>query len=230
MISRIPRQLQFLYSPASLRQGFYLGVRWRLCPFELVETLVPEAGSILDFGCGYGLLSNFLALKSPRRHVLGVDISEKRIRIASRSVRERRNIAFVCGDFNRLEGKRFDGIVMTDVLHHLSDTAVGFLLGRMHESMARDGLMVILDVDRTPFWKFCSAALIDRCLNPGTPLFYRSRHVMGRLLSLNRWAVDRWIPAHKDLPLSDMIYVCHKVEQLAAKGEGEGRSRTALSG
>jgi hypothetical protein len=113
---------------------------------------------------------------------------------------------------------------MTDVLHHLSDRAVGSMLKQMHESITGDGPLIILDVDRKPLWKFCTAAFIDRCLNPGAPLFYRSRHSTARVLARHAWTLDRLIPAHRDLPLSDIIYVCRKRDRTLGAPDAKGET------
>jgi 2-polyprenyl-3-methyl-5-hydroxy-6-metoxy-1,4-benzoquinol methylase len=121
MLPKIPPELIDLYRPLSLREAFYLRTRWRLCPFQLVESHLPRQGKILDFGCGYGMLSNYLALRSLDRTVLGIDINASRINIAVRSLKDRRNVQFRCGDVDELRLTPFDAVVMTDVLHHMDD-------------------------------------------------------------------------------------------------------------
>ena len=107
MLSKIPPDLLELYRPMTSRESFYLRTRWRLCPFERVESLIPKEGSILDFGCGCGLLTNLLALRGPSRSVLAVDLDRDRIRVAERSVKDRKNVRFRCGDVDTLGPARF---------------------------------------------------------------------------------------------------------------------------
>jgi SAM-dependent methyltransferase len=74
----------------------------------------------LDFGCGVGFYSRFFA----DRHacVLGVDPSDSYIRIAETHFSEPGKTRFLragfetAGDFKALEGQRFDGIFLSDVL------------------------------------------------------------------------------------------------------------------
>ncbi len=128
MLSRIPLQLLERYKPLSAWESFYLRTRWRLCPFETVESHVPRKGRILDFGCGYGMLSNFLALKSPGRQVLGIDLNEARIEVAKRSSKGHPEVSFQLGDVRDFQGIPFDAVVMTDVLHHIDEDNVRVLL------------------------------------------------------------------------------------------------------
>jgi len=54
---------------------------------EMLDRLVPKRGRILDMGCGFGLFSLFLAMRSPERSIHGVDLSAKRI-AASRGIQD----------------------------------------------------------------------------------------------------------------------------------------------
>jgi|GEM_PF-404206 len=210
MLSRIPLQLLDRYSPLSTWESFYLRTRWRLCPFELVESHVPRKGRVLDFGCGYGMLSNFLSLKSPDRRVLGIDLNSDRINVAKRSSRGHPEVTFQLGDVRDFQGIPFDAVVMTDVLHHIDEENVRVLLRIMGSCLSDDGILVVLDVDRSPLPKFYTTYLIDRLLNPTRSLHYRSRGLLTRLLAQSGFFVEQAVAADRGLPLSDVIYVCRK--------------------
>lgn len=211
MLSTIPSHLLELYEPLSLWESFYLSTRWRLCPFDLVESHLPESGRILDFGCGYGMLSNYLALKNPRRSVFGIDLNPNRISVAQRSLKDNGDIIFKCGDIDDLEMAPFDAVVMTDVLHHISDSNIRLLMQKMRTLLKSDGSLVILDVDKSPLWKFFMTYTIDRLLNLNRSLHYRSASAMGFLLEELSFAIEKTIPADRGLPLADILYLCKKM-------------------
>lgn len=219
MLSRIPVQLLERYRPLSTWESFYLRTRWRLCPFELVESHVPRIGKILDFGCGYGMLSNFLALKSPDRRVIGIDLNRGRIEVAKRSSKGHPEVSFQLGDVRDFQRILFDAVVMTDVLHHIDDDNVRVLLRIIHSCLSDHGTLVVLDVDRSPLRKFYTTYLIDRLLNLTRSLYYRSRDRMLILLGKSGFRVQEVIRADRGLPLSDVIYLCRKE---ADPTEGEG--------
>jgi 2-polyprenyl-3-methyl-5-hydroxy-6-metoxy-1,4-benzoquinol methylase len=210
MLSRIPLQLLERYRPYSTWESFYLRTRWRLCPFEIIESHVPRKGRILDFGCGYGMLSNFLALKSPDRQVLGIDLNRARIEVARRSSKWHPEVSFQLGDVRDFQGIPFDAVVMTDVLHHIDDANVRVLLRIIHSCLSAQGTLVVLDVDRSPLRKFYTTYLIDRLLNLSRSLHYRSRDLLMRLLDQTGFRVHRALSADRGLPLSDVIYLCKK--------------------
>lgn len=220
MLSRIPLQLLERYSPLSTWESFYLRTRWRLCPFELVESHVPREGRVLDFGCGYGMLSNFLSLKSPDRRVLGIDLNRDRIDVAKRSSRGHPEVTFQLGDVRDFQGIPFDAVVMTDVLHHIDKDHVRVLLRIIRSCLSDDGILVVLDVDRSPLRKFYTTYLIDRLLNRTRSLHYRSRDLLTRLLAQSGFRVQQVVRADRDLPLSDVIYVCRKKGDLTEKKRG----------
>ena len=219
MLSRIPLQLLERYSPLSPWESFYLRTRWRLCPFEAVESHVPRKGRILDFGCGYGMLSNFLALKSLDRRVLGIDLNRDRIAVAERSSKGHPEVSFQLGDVRDFQGIPFDAVVMTDVLHHISDDKVRMLLQIIRSCLSDNGTLVVLDVDRSPLGKFFTTYLIDRLLNLTRSLHYRSRDLLMRLLGQSGLWVHQAIPADQGLPLSDVIYLCTKEREPSSAEE-----------
>jgi len=219
MLSRIPLQLLERYSPLSPWESFYLRTRWRLCPFEAVESHVPRKGRILDFGCGFGMLSNFLALKSLDRRVLGIDLNRDRIAVAERSSKGHPEVSFQLGDVRDFQGIPFDAVVMTDVLHHISDDKVRMLLQIIRSCLSDNGTLVVLDVDRSPLGKFLTTYVIDRLLNLTRSLHYRSRDLLMRLLGQSGLWVHQAIPADQGLPLSDVIYLCTKEREPSSAEE-----------
>jgi 2-polyprenyl-3-methyl-5-hydroxy-6-metoxy-1,4-benzoquinol methylase len=210
VLSRIPPRLLDRYRPLSTWESFYLRTRWRLCPFEAVESHVPRKGRILDFGCGYGMLSNFLALKSPDRQVLGTDLNKARIEVAKRSSKGHPEVCFQLGDVRDFQGIPFDAVVMTDVLHHIDDDNVRVLLQIIRSCLSDQGTLVVLDVDRSPIRKFYITYLIDRLLNLNRSLHYRSRDLLMCLLAQTGFCVHHALPSDRGLPLSDVIYLCKK--------------------
>jgi ubiquinone/menaquinone biosynthesis C-methylase UbiE len=85
---------------------------------KVLKELINPNSTVLDIGCGTGTL---LASINPKLGV-GVDISRNMIRIAKQKYRDRKNLSFVEGDAEFLPlNKKFDYIVMIDLIEHLDD-------------------------------------------------------------------------------------------------------------
>jgi 2-polyprenyl-3-methyl-5-hydroxy-6-metoxy-1,4-benzoquinol methylase len=107
---------------------------------NLVVELVPEAASVLEFGCATGYMSAVLRDRLGAS-VTGIEIDRRAADVAA-SVCER----VIVGDAEQLnleellEGERFDAVVFADVLEHLKDP--GSLLVRVRPFIADGGVVV----------------------------------------------------------------------------------------
>ena len=143
----------------------YIKTRYLFCPFEDIENLAPKKGKILDIGCGYGMLSNLLAIKQPKRIVKGVDLSEKRIIGAKETIKTRKNISFTVGDVNDLKLGAYDAIVMSDFFHHLSVSEQDKILKKIYSSLKKKKVLILQEIGRTPFYWYIFYHILDFTLN-----------------------------------------------------------------
>jgi len=135
MLSKIPSELFRFYSRQGLKAALYARLRWRLCPFEEIERQVPKEGAIIDIGCGYGLLANFLVLRSSKRDVTGVDLSAGRISVAQKTTDNRKKVQFKLMNALDLQSGEYSTVVMSDFLHHIDYQAQQDLLTRCYQKL-----------------------------------------------------------------------------------------------
>ncbi len=209
MLSRIPSQLFRFYSGQGLRVAIYAYLRWRGCPFEAIESHIPREGKIIDIGCGYGLLANFLTLRSSKRDVTGIDLSVRRIRAAKETTGSRRNIRFKLMNVLDLELGELNAAVMSDFLHHIDYRAQEELLAHCYQKLPTGGLLIIEEVDDEPLCKYWFNTIVDRMLNIGKGIFFRNQREFRELLERIGFKVSVK-EANKGLPLSDVIFICTK--------------------
>lgn len=197
-----------LYSDSTLTERFYARLRWRLCPFYEIERLIPGKANILDIGCGFGLLSNYMALMSEDRKVLGIDLSEKRIAAAKKTIGRRANIDFIIADVKNLDIANCDAVVITDFLHHISFKEQERLLENIYSRLKNGGRLILQDVDASRPCRYFFTRALDRALNVGKPLYYRSKKDWQKLLQGVGFNVE--VSSIDIFFLPDVLFTCNK--------------------
>lgn len=209
MKQAIPQEVKKLYQKSGLSKKAYVSLRWRLCPFEEIEECLPDSGTILDVGCGYGLFTNFLAFRSDRRKVIGIDNSSKRLEVAKSTLGEYPNVEFFQGDIRGLDLPTCQGATMSDVLHHLPEQVSVELLKKIFDNLEPGGKMVIEEVNNRPFWKYLISLFVEFTLYPMQKINFRPAGYWRNILEDIGFRVEIK-PAHKNLPLADVMFVCFK--------------------
>jgi len=210
MSSKIPSELFGFYSNLGLKAALYARLRWRLCPFEEIERHVPKEGTIIDIGCGYGLLANFLVLRSSKRDVTGIDLSVGRITVAQKTTDNRKKIQFELMDALDLQLGKYSTVIMSDFLHHIDCEAQEELLAHCYQKLPPGGLLIIEEVDGRPLWKYWFAVINDKILNVGERQFFRKQVEFQELLQRIGFLV-KTKKVDKGLPLSDILFICRKI-------------------
>jgi SAM-dependent methyltransferase len=107
-----------------------------------VRSLLPELNgkTVLDLGCGTGVLSRYLVRQGAKR-VVGVDISKKMLATARKETRDERIIFIESAieDFD-FTSEQFDLTVSSLAFHYLADLDAVF--GKINACLKEDGLIV----------------------------------------------------------------------------------------
>lgn len=125
-----------------------------ICPFEELLRRIPSGATVLDVGCGAGIMSALAAGPGRAREVTGFDISRKSIDIA-RGV----TIAGACPmTFHALPAGeipdgQFDVVLCIDVLHHVPLAAQWDFLREVCGRVKAGGMLLFKDISPRPRWK-----------------------------------------------------------------------------
>ena len=116
--------------------------------FKTVNKTKPLSGiSILDIGCGGGLLSEPMCRLGA--NVTGIDASEKNIKIAKvHSKKNNLKIKYLCTSPEKLKStKKFDVILNMEIVEHVED--INIFLKCSSNLLKKNGLMFIATINKT---------------------------------------------------------------------------------
>ena len=145
---------------------FYFNVKYRKGNAMVVaEKFIPKKGLIIDIGCGTGLFGHLLVLKSDKRHVIGVDLDKKRVDIAKKTAQNHKNLEFYVKDIRDLKLKRYDCMILYDVLHHIDNKTQIDILKHCYGKLKKNGVLLIKDVNKSSSWKYLRVKILDVVTN-----------------------------------------------------------------
>ena len=166
-------------SPTERIHAWYIHERRSRVLTHQLSKIIPKHFSLLDVGCGDGLLTQRIARDRPDISLTGIDVL----------VREQPHIPVhnFDGQMIPYEDRSFDGVMFIDVLHHTTDPMI---LLREALRVARHAL-VIKDHTRDGLLAGPTLRLMDRVGN--------ARH--GVPLPHNYWPKRDWLEAFDSLGL-----------------------------
>ena len=115
--------------------------------YAYFERIIPRNASVVDVGCGYGMLAYMLSTTSAERTVLGIDYDEDKIAIAHHNFSKTPQIRFDCSDALQYDYPVADVFVVNDMLHYLDWQSQEILLERCVEKMNGSGMIIVRDSD-----------------------------------------------------------------------------------
>ena len=103
-----------------------------------IEKIAPK--SILDFGCGSGVISAFIDSKIDR---FVSDINYEPFDFMQRNIKYLRNVVKLHpNDLDKIES-RFEMILAADILEHLSESEIKKYLSLFHRWLSADGHLIV---------------------------------------------------------------------------------------
>jgi 2-polyprenyl-3-methyl-5-hydroxy-6-metoxy-1,4-benzoquinol methylase len=180
---------------------------------SVMDLLLREEGRILDVGCGFGLFAAYFGQTQPRRRIVGVDPSARRIGLA-RALSEHLGLrhSFVEGDVRdaRLEGP-FDAAYVLDVMHHLPRADQRRVLERLAALLVPGGMLLVKDITTEPRLGLLFTEVLDRLMvGWRQPLAYRHHREWGQMLTELGFRV-RMVRVPDILPYPHVVIAATKV-------------------
>ncbi len=195
------KQALSLYKVGGFSELFSIIRSWD-APYLEIESVVPKSGLIVDLGSGDGLLSNYLAIASSKRKIIGIEINKGRLKESDKGLK---NVKFTLGDIVKEKIPESNAIILAHVLHHLNSFSEQVeLLKLCRKKLKRGGKLIIIEIIETPFLKFIFTALVDYFVLPA--LFE------GKLISskIHYRSVSGWKETLKNVGFSNRFKLIHK--------------------
>jgi len=133
-----------------------------------IDLLLPTQGTILEVGCGPGLVTAYLAQTAPARTLIGVDSQPTQIQRAERLARDLglTGTRYLLGDAQTAElPTDLAAIYAIDALHRLPAPAHEELLARLVARLQPGGVLVIKELTTASLLGTRVAELVDWTLN-----------------------------------------------------------------
>ncbi len=147
-----------------LKERWFVRARQASAPIvEVAEAAVGE--SIVEIGCGHGLVLAHVAQRLPQARVLGVDVDDAKIRWAQAGAGRLPNVELRVEALEALAARQpgaFDCALVCDVLYLLPVETWRNFLAHTRTLLRRGGRLVLKEAEDDGSWKVTKALLQER--------------------------------------------------------------------
>ncbi len=175
---------------------------------------MPKQGRVLDIGCGFGLFSLYFAQKYPELQIHGMDLNQSRIDQAQKAAAQLglTNATYKCGDARSFKAEeRYDAAYMMDIIHHIPKEAVRPLIEQLAKVLEPETRLIIKDVDTEPAYKRWFTFIMDKLVDPHSPVRYWEASELMELLTQCGFDVHRHAMIDY-LPYPHILYICTRTD------------------
>ena len=121
---------------------------------KAIDQHIPVTeGTIVDLGCGYGLVS-LLVASCRNQAILGIEASPAQMAMAQRAGRGLQRVTFQCGNIAQMLIPPSAAILLIDVLYLFSDETQQQILTNCGQALIPNGVLLIKDNTTVPWWKY----------------------------------------------------------------------------
>jgi ubiquinone/menaquinone biosynthesis C-methylase UbiE len=135
--------------------------------------------TILDFGCGDGMMTSYVAQEFPKAQVTGVDPSPESIKVAQKLYS---NITFdVSTATMQFSDHQFDLVYAAGVFHHISFNQHHHYMNEIFRVLKPGGVFVMFELNP---------------LNPGTRYIFKNSPIDQNATMLTPWYAQKLVKAY----------------------------------
>ena len=124
-----------------------------VCPWDDILASIRGRESLLDIGCGHGLLLHLASKENPGMVLTGTDHDQNKIRIAKMSAEG--DMTFINEEeSDYLKDKSYDAITLIDVLYSIPPEKWASILLMVRKHLKPGGRLIIKETVTSPRWKY----------------------------------------------------------------------------
>ena len=133
------------YNEFSVRQQpIGVNIRHYTIMNRLIAAGLRRDSSVLEIGCGIGQLTSLMHQRIRKGHIVATDISDTAIELARQRLKDSASVEFHVDDMTAfVDERKFDFIVLPDVLEHIPLSQHRDLFGRLSSRMHEQSLICI---------------------------------------------------------------------------------------
>lgn len=178
-------------------------LRALILPLKLIDQSLPKQGKIVDLGCGEGVIAKYLA-KNKKRRIVGIDLDKKRLQNS-----KLKNLEFKTCDIRHYNLRNIDGIVLSDVLHHLNFKDQEKVLVNIAKGLKKGGSLVIKEIDTKEFIRSKLSRFWDFLFYPTEKIYYLNSSIFKKNLEGLGFKIIVKRPL-RFFPGSTTLFICKK--------------------
>lgn len=145
--------------------------RKRIIPTQAIAERLPYSGSVLEIGCGEGLILQMLGPNVGP--VVGIDFDGRKLVIARTNLKGKGIALFTCDAFDYLEKQpdsSWDNILLVDTLSSFPVADQYLLLGEILRTLRPSGMLFLKMIDGGAGWKTSFSRLLSLLIYKGLRL------------------------------------------------------------
>lgn len=183
--------------------------RWAIVPFEEIERKIPKSGTIVDIGCGEGVLTTLLALSSAKRLVIGIDINKRKVDLARSQTKKVPNLSFKLENALSKNLPRAEAYVLSDFIHHIPAKQHRRLLANLASNLENKGLIIIKEIDFEDRLRSKISRFFDFIFYPFQEIYLIKSEELSNYFEKNGFKVSV-LKLKKWFPGSTTLFICQK--------------------